>query len=100
MDFSKDKAILEEYLPWLEKFLVQFIPGSEKATAFDYVLRKASRVKTPRCQVHKVHIDQSPQDYIENGDAQFRIINVWKPIFRPVADHPLTFASFDIIRTM
>ncbi|KAI1119871.1 hypothetical protein F5Y10DRAFT_273635 [Nemania abortiva] len=109
IDFNIAERILEDYLPWVERFLLQFIPDSVKATVFDYTLRKASRVKTSQRQVHKIHIDQSPTGAmgrvrrhlsyedatsIENGESHFRIINVWKPIFGTVTDHPMTFAEF------
>ncbi|KAI1203684.1 hypothetical protein F5X97DRAFT_330278 [Nemania serpens] len=109
VDFNNAQAVAQEYLPWVENFLLEFLPDAAHATVFDYVLRKSSAVKTSNRQVHKIHIDQSPagafgrarrhlsHEYktaIDNGEVDFRIINVWKPLFNPVSDHPLAFAEF------
>ncbi len=87
--------------------------SSISVTVFNYTQRKASATKTPCRQVHKIHIDQSSRGVflrawrhlpaediaaIENGEAHFRIINVWKPIFRPVKDYPITVAEFRSLR--
>ncbi|KAI0156505.1 hypothetical protein GGR57DRAFT_501559 [Xylariaceae sp. FL1272] len=113
IDFNDREAIIGAYLPWVKNLLVNYLPEAVHATVFDYVLRKASAANTPHRQVHKVHIDQSPtgafgrarrhlpHEYraaIEKGKADFRIINVWKPIFRPVSDHPLSFAEFQSLQ--
>ncbi|KAI0200961.1 hypothetical protein F4808DRAFT_427383 [Astrocystis sublimbata] len=113
IDFRNAGDIVREYLPWLENFLVKFLPDAAHVTVFDYSLRKASEVKTSHRQVNKIHIDQSPvgafgrvhrhlsHEYrtaIENGEADFRIINVWKPLFNPISDHPLAFAEFGSLR--
>ncbi|KAI3325395.1 hypothetical protein HD806DRAFT_521007 [Xylariaceae sp. AK1471] len=109
IDFTKPEDITEKYLPWVKDLLFETLPGSQSVCIFDYTLRKASSEKRPSRQVHKIHIDQSPNGAllrarrhlppkdvaaIENGKAHFRIINVWKPIFRPVRDHPLAVAEF------
>ncbi|KAI1159328.1 hypothetical protein F5B18DRAFT_33278 [Nemania serpens] len=113
VDFNSARDIAGAYLPWLENFLVAFLPDAAHATVFDYVLRKASAAKTSHRQVHKIHIDQSPagalgrarrhlsdehRAAIESGEADFRIVNVWKPLFHPASDHPLAFAEFRSLR--
>ncbi|KAI1264077.1 hypothetical protein F5Y18DRAFT_428582 [Xylariaceae sp. FL1019] len=114
VDFNNVEDIVGKYLPWLEHFLVGFIPNAAHAKVFDYKLRKASAMKTANRQVHKIHIDQSPagafgrvrrhlsdehREAIENGEADFRIVNVWKPLFNQVSDHPLAFAEFRSLQT-
>lgn len=84
------------------------VPAAKQAVIFDYTVRRASLDKTPSRQVNKIHIDQSPKgafgrarrhldpvcvESIDCGDLAFRIVNLWKPIERPVKDHPLTFAE-------
>ncbi|TGJ87782.1 hypothetical protein E0Z10_g949 [Xylaria hypoxylon] len=113
IDFTKPMEIAERYLPWVNDLILQKIPRATSVTIFNYTMRKASVTKTPSRQVHKIHIDQSPKGAfgrarrhllaediaaIENGKAHFRIINVWKPIFRPVEDYPLTVAEFRSLR--
>ncbi|KAI8624222.1 hypothetical protein F5Y19DRAFT_491188 [Xylariaceae sp. FL1651] len=113
VDFNNAGDIVGKYQPWLGNFLVEFLPDAAHARAFDYIVRKVSAVKTPHRQVHKIHFDQSPagafgrarrhlsqedRKAIENGEAGFRIINVWKPLSSPVSDHPLAFAEFRSLR--
>ncbi|KAI1273549.1 hypothetical protein F5Y07DRAFT_411260 [Xylaria sp. FL0933] len=113
VDFSETAEITGKYLPWVKDVILQQVPHSVRVTVFNYTIRKASDTKTANRQIHKIHIDQSPKGAflrarrhlpaddiadIENGKAQFRIINVWKPIFRPVKDHPITFAEFRSLR--
>ncbi|KAK5625094.1 hypothetical protein RRF57_000810 [Xylaria bambusicola] len=113
INFTVPTAITEKYLPWVQELILQHIPHSVSVTIFNWLLRKASAMKTPSRQVHKIHIDQSPKGAflrayrhlpadqvaaIENGRAYFRIINVWKPIFRTVRDHPITFAESRSLR--
>ncbi|KAI0433133.1 hypothetical protein F5Y09DRAFT_299734 [Xylaria sp. FL1042] len=115
IDFLKPADITEKYLPWVKDLILQQIPRSVRVTIFDYTIRKASKTKTANRQVHKIHIDQSPKGAflrarrhlpakdtvaIEKGEAQFLIINVWRPIFRPVNDHPMTVAEFRSLRTV
>ncbi|KAI1114993.1 hypothetical protein F5Y14DRAFT_450613 [Nemania sp. NC0429] len=109
IDFKNPIDIAEKYVPWVENFLVDFLPNATHAIVFDSTVRKASALKTSTRQVNKIHIDQSPagafgrarrhlsQEYqtaIENGEAEFRIVNVWKPLFNAISDHPLAFAEF------
>ncbi|KAI1350050.1 hypothetical protein F5Y01DRAFT_316203 [Xylaria sp. FL0043] len=112
-DFSETADITEKYLPWVNYLIFQQARRSVRVTVFNYTIWKASDTKTANCQIHKIYIDQSPKGAflrarrhlpandiaaIENGKAQFRIINVWKPIFRPVKDHPITFAESRSLR--
>ncbi|KAI0968335.1 hypothetical protein F4678DRAFT_442755 [Xylaria arbuscula] len=109
IDFGAPTEITERYLPWVKDLLLQHVPRARSVTTFNYTMRKASKTKTADRQVNKIHVDQSPKGAllrarrhlsasdmaaIENGEAYFRIINVWKPIFRPVRDHPVTVAEF------
>ncbi|KAI0532171.1 hypothetical protein GGR58DRAFT_523451 [Xylaria digitata] len=109
IDFTKPMEISARYLPWVNNLILQKVPRAVSVTIFNYTMRKASVTKTPDRQVHKIHVDQSPKGAfmrarrhlpaedvaaIENGKAHFRIINVWKPIFRPVKDYPITVAGF------
>ncbi|GAW13449.1 hypothetical protein ANO14919_028350 [Xylariales sp. No.14919] len=113
IDFTEPMEITERYLPWVDDLLRRNIPRVASVTTFNYTMRKASTSKTPIRQVHKIHIDQSPKGAfmrarrhlpaeditaIENGKAHFRIINVWKPVFRPVKDYPITAAEFRSLR--
>ncbi|KAI1305041.1 hypothetical protein F5Y03DRAFT_406619 [Xylaria venustula] len=114
IDFAAPTEIAEQYLPWVKDLLLQHVPRARSVTTFNYTMRMASETKTASRQVNKVHIDQSPKGAfmrarrhlsasdraaIENGEAYFRIINVWKPIFRAVKDHPVTVAEFRSLRT-
>ncbi|KAJ3563175.1 hypothetical protein NPX13_g8292 [Xylaria arbuscula] len=48
---------------------------------------KGAFLRAPR------HLPAEHVAAIENGQAYFRIINVWKPVFRTVKDHPIAFAE-------
>ncbi|KAI0516903.1 hypothetical protein F5B22DRAFT_655223 [Xylaria bambusicola] len=113
INFTAPEEITEKYLPWVQKLIRKHIPYCVNVAIFNWLLRKASATKTFSRQVHKIHIDQSPTgaflrarrhlsaDHvtaIENGQAYFRIINVWKPVFRTVRDHPITFAESRSLR--
>ncbi|KAK4621955.1 Fe(II)/2-oxoglutarate-dependent dioxygenase nvfI [Fulvia fulva] len=108
ISFDDEDDVRARYLPEVENIIFENVKGSQKVLPYDVVIRKASSVKVAHRQVNKLHVDQSPRgaykratkhfpkadsDAIIKGNLRLRIINLWKPIYNIVHDHPLVFAD-------
>ncbi|EJT77007.1 hypothetical protein GGTG_06921 [Gaeumannomyces tritici R3-111a-1] len=108
-EFEGDEGMARSYLPWVRDLVLKTVAGSTGVFIFDHTVRRASAAKSPRRQVRKMHVDQSPggalgrarrhlpaseRAAVESGCVRFRIVNVWRPLGPgEVADHPLVFAD-------
>ncbi|KAF1924384.1 uncharacterized protein M421DRAFT_424834 [Didymella exigua CBS 183.55] len=115
--FTDDAAVRNGYYVEVEQLLRDKIPGIKKVHIFDHTIRR--RVKdSARQPVQQVHVDQTPaaaearvRRHIPHEEAdklvkgRYQIINVWRPIESPAADHPLavidwrTTSPLDFIAT-
>jgi hypothetical protein len=103
-DFADDEHIKKVYYPEVEQLLLENVPGATRVFLFDHTIRR-NGPNQPRQPVLRVHIDQTPASAedrvrLHMGDdaeellkSRFRIINVWRPLNGPVADHPLAVAD-------
>ncbi|KAF1942668.1 hypothetical protein EJ02DRAFT_453991 [Clathrospora elynae] len=99
--FTSDTAVQSGYYAEVESLLRSKLAGIKKVVIFDHTIRR--RIKdSPRQPVQQVHVDQTPgaaevrvRRHVprEEADAlvkgRYQIINVWRPIENPAADHPL-----------
>ena len=98
----------ESYALSAVEILLKHVSNSQKVIVFDRTVRKASPTETLCKPVRKVHIDQTPggalgrvkrhlssyeAEEIQASRLRVRIINVWRPLLRPVSDHPLAVAE-------
>lgn len=105
-DFASDESIKQNYYPEIEELLLQHIPGAKRIFVFDYTLRRVGNDRPP---VLRVHIDQTksaaigrvkhllPEEAEELLQGRVRIINVWRPLNRPVQCTPLAFADLQTV---
>ncbi|KAK4132983.1 hypothetical protein BT67DRAFT_457037 [Trichocladium antarcticum] len=110
--FTDDASIEKNYYPEVEQLLLSTVPGATKVIIFDHTIRRPDPT-SPRQPVQRVHIDQtgasaaqrvrrhapSADEAAARLAGRHRIINVWRPLNRrPVASHPLAFASSSTLR--
>jgi hypothetical protein len=112
-DFFDDDEVRRVYYPECEA-LIKEVSGAKRVVVFDHTLRTASddeRVaKKIRDVVSRVHNDYTewsgPQRVrdVMGGEAEallngrFAIIQVWRPINRPVESHPLAICDARTIK--
>jgi hypothetical protein len=112
-DFFDDDAVRRVYYPECEA-LIKEVSGAKRVVVFDHTLRTASddqRVaRKIRDVVSRVHNDytewsgpQRVHDIMgEEAEAllggRFAIIQVWRPINRPVESHPLAICDARTIK--
>ncbi len=103
-DFFDDAEVTRVYYPECER-LVKEATGAVRVLAFDYIVRSATRrnagakdVKIPAKGVHNDYTDASGPQRVRDllpGQAKallenrVAIINVWRPVNRPVQESPL-----------
>ncbi|KAF2685925.1 hypothetical protein K458DRAFT_417109 [Lentithecium fluviatile CBS 122367] len=114
-DFYDPKLIEGMYYSECEAFLKQRF-GAEKVCFFDNTLRRVDREDSdPFRQLQSiqsltaaadVHVDQTPASAyrrIRNLfgtemdkllEGRFRILNIWRPLFTPLYDHPLALCDY------
>lgn len=108
IDLTKEEDIHTRYSLNAEELILKIVPGSQRVVIFDSIIRAASPTELLRRPVRKVHIDQSPlgvyrrvKRYVSEhaaeemvaGRLRVRLVNVWRPLVGPVADHPLAVAE-------
>lgn len=128
VNFMAVGEIQNIFLPEVKALLLRHVPGAERVVVFDFQIRRASPVKTPARQVHKMHVDQTPEAAYQRarrhldpedakdvvaGHRRFRLVNVWRPVGSGgdgaegdpagaaavvVRDHPLAFADCRTLR--
>jgi hypothetical protein len=103
-DFFDDAEVTRVYYPECER-LVKEATGAVRVLAFDYIVRSATRrnagakdVKIPAKGVHNDYTaasgpqrvrDLLPAEAKALLNNRFAIINVWRPVNRPVQESPL-----------
>lgn len=116
-EFDKSKFVETEFLPNIvEPFLKKHVEGADRIVFFDWHLRRNVREEAPEkidindgshalLPVNYPHIDQSPASAILRVRQQFgdeadellagrvRIVNFWRPLWRPVVDAPLALCD-------
>ncbi|KAF2437989.1 methyltransferase CmcJ [Karstenula rhodostoma CBS 690.94] len=116
-EFDKSKFVEDEFLPKVvEPFLKKHVEGADRIVFFDWHLRRNVREEAPEkidindgshalLPVNYPHIDQSPasailrvrQQFGEEADellkGRVRIVNFWRPLWRPVVDAPLALCD-------
>jgi hypothetical protein len=112
--FNDNEKIRRDYYPQIEA-LVKEHTGASKIYLFDHTIRRRdpsvsvdhSSNRQPGLQVH---IDQTPSAVTNRvrrhlGDeadellkGRVRLINVWRPLFDNLTDHPLGVADFQSTR--
>ena len=112
-DFSDEQRIRDLYYPEAERIL-RAETGSQRAVIFDHTIRGPSGAREPVLRVHNDYtLRSAPQrvrdllpDEAEGLLARrFAIVNVWRPIGRPVVASPLalcdatSFTDDDLIAT-
>ena len=113
-DFFDDAEVRRVYYPECEA-LIKRVSGAKRVVVFDHTLRTASdeerEAKKIRDVVSRVHNDYTewsgPQRVrdIMGGEAEgllrgrFAIIQVWRPINRPVESHPLAICDAQTVRS-
>lgn len=106
-DFLSDASITTTYYPAVEALLRHALPGIKQVYIFDHTVRHGGE-SAHRGPVLRVHIDQTPASALDRvrlhlgesvassvltQDARARIVNVWRPLNRPVESHPLALAD-------
>lgn len=106
-DFLSDDSITSTYYPAVEALLRDNLPGIRQVYIFDHTVRRGGE-SARRGPVLRVHIDQTPASAVDRvslhlgesvaaevlaKDARARIVNVWRPLNRPVESHPLALAD-------
>jgi len=107
-DFSEEQLIRDVYYPEVEAILKR-ATGASKIVIFDHTLRdseKGRRGASLREPAGRVHNDQTfvsaprrVKDHLSPEEAEIRlknrfaIINVWRPIGRPVEQFPLALCD-------
>jgi hypothetical protein len=112
-DFTDEKRIKEIYYPEAER-IIRAETGAERVVVFDHTIRGPNAAREPVLRVHNDYtVRSAPQrvrDLFSNeADAllarRFAIINLWRPIGRPVAASPLalcdatSFTDDDLVAT-
>jgi len=112
-DFYDDAEVRRVYYPECEA-LIQRVSGARRVVVFDHTLRTASdeerETRKIRDVVRRVHNDytewsgpQRVRDIMgEEAEAllrgRFAIIQVWRPINRPVESHPRAICDAQTVR--
>jgi hypothetical protein len=112
-DFFDEDAIRRVYYPECEAVIKQ-VSGAKRVVVFDHTLRTASEAQREarkiRDIVSRVHNDYTewsgPQRVRDLMSAEaeellrgrFAIIQVWRPINRPVESHPLAICDAQTVR--
>jgi hypothetical protein len=112
-DFFDDAEVRRVYYPECEA-LIERVSGARRVVVFDHTLRTASdeerETRKIRDVVSRVHNDytewsgpQRVRDIMgEEAEAllrgRFAIIQVWRPINRPVESHPLAICDAQTVR--
>ena len=110
VNFDIPSEINDIYIPFVQSTISSLFMNVRKVSPFTVIIRRASAKGREEKPIRKVHVDPSEagaylrakhelatdpgllQDILANR-VRYRIINIWKPINKPVRDHPLIFAD-------
>lgn len=103
--YARDASALQLYLEETEA-LLKSVTGAHSVHFFDATLREES-TETPRAPgfqgAHRrAHVDQNPSSARarlakhvgERTFDRFQIVNVWRPILRPISNYPLALCDY------
>lgn len=108
-DFYDDREIEEVYFPEVERLVARFT-GASRVVAFDHTrradsqaLREDRAVRDPARSVHNDYTERSAprrvRDFFPPAEAEFlvarrfAVVNLWRPIARPVETAPLALCD-------
>ncbi len=112
-DFFDDNEVRRVYYPECEALIKQ-VSGAKRVVVFDHTLRTASETQREAQQIRDI-VSRVHNDYTEwsgpqrvrdimGGEAEellrgrFAIIQVWRPINRPVESHPLAICDAQTVQ--
>lgn len=117
-EFEIDHIVREKYYPEIVAFISKKL-GASRVVPFEHThrlsqpLSKGCGCSRKRKPLVAAHVDQTPASSAQRiryhlGDEadhllknRFQVINVWRPLFGPLRDFPLTlgdFSTFDLAR--
>ncbi|KAI1144779.1 hypothetical protein F4825DRAFT_445537 [Nemania diffusa] len=118
VDFENDASIRSKYYPEMEQLVIRLL-GASKVFVFEHTprlhvpYRKGCGCDRKRQPLVSAHIDQTYASSVQRvkhhmgSDAdsllnhRFQVVNLWRPLFGPLRDFPLTVGdarSFDLDR--
>ena len=113
VDFTNATDIKGKYELDAATIILKHVPAAQKVVIFDSTIRRASPSETLCRPVRKVHIDQTrlgalrrvnlhlsghEANEVAANRLRVRIVNVWRPIVKPVLDHPLAVGDSSTIQ--